>query len=170
MKKVLICFALLLMAVSVNAQNRFGKGDWFVGVQIPRFDLTSGSHAGSNFKLNINAMGGWFFSNKFAIDVMAGVSHEKSGDKADVNFKSATNFVFGAGVRYYPVGNLFARVGYIGQPSKTVGFTSYIDVKVGYDVFASKRVLFEPTIYYERGFSHGGGNAFGLSLGIGVKL
>lgn len=176
MKKMILMAAVAVMAaVSANAQN-FNKGDWFVGAQSTSLGFMHGfkkDYSGTNF--NLSALGGYFLSDKFAVDATAGFTHTavKIGDKNSAGYlnSNSSNFVFGAGVRYYPIGNLFARVGYNGNGGSGSDVTSYIDAKVGYDFFLNDKVYFEPAAYYEKNLNTGGGeNILGLSLGLGVRF
>lgn len=155
-----------MTAVSVDAQS-FDKGDWFLGAQSTGLDIihrfTDGS-SGTDFDLSFGS--GLFLADKLAIDVMTGIDYVKVKDADGVG---AINF--GAGVRYYPVGNLFARLGYNGQARFHDGkLVSYLDAKVGYDIFLSEKVFFEPAVYYEKRTIKGGENILGLSIGIGVRF
>jgi hypothetical protein len=174
MKKILVCFAMI-MAVSANAQDRFSKGDWIVGMQFNDMDVMFGKNLHTEVALNFNAVGGYFLADKFAVDALVGIGYAQSGDPTSAaRVKAATLFV-GAGVRYYPVANLFARVGYNGkmESSKVI---SFINGKVGYDVFLSEKIFFEPAIYYEKCLnksffrSRGTENILGLSLGFGIRF
>ncbi len=168
MKKVILMAAVAVMAVvSANAQKRFTKGDWIVGAQSSGIDFKNRFNDGSSATdFDLSAVGGYFLLDKLAVDAMAGI------DYAKVKGADGTSaFNFGAGVRYYPVGNLFARVGYNGQSRTNVNLISYVDAKVGYDFFFNDKVFFEPAVYYEKNINKGGGeNILGLSVGIGVKF
>jgi len=172
MKKALVCFILLLSVAGANAQKRFEKGDWFVGAQSTGLDFSSRFHDGGAINFNFAAMGGWFFADRFAVDASAGVFLLK------VRKQEITGAVtYGAGVRYYPVGNLFARIGYNGNAPVPYGdANSYIDAKIGYDLFLSDKVFFEPAVYFEKCIDKPivkgapTENVLGLSIGIGVKF
>jgi hypothetical protein len=80
-------------------------------------------------------------------------------------------------VRYYPASNLFARVGYYGSvPLFSGDERSYFDARIGYDIFLSKKVFFEPALYYQKNLNksfytnRGTENVFGLSLGFAVRF
>lgn len=166
MKKIILVAALTVMGMGANAQE-WSKGDWFLGAQSTSLNLqhrfTDGS-SGTDF--DVNAVGGWFFANKFSVDGMLGFDYAKV---KNTNANHAFNF--GAGIRYYPVGNLFARVGYNGQLNfKTGNLLSYLDAKVGYDIFLSEKVFFEPAVFYEKQLGDAKENILGLSIGIGVKF
>lgn len=170
MKKLFLMAAVAAMtvmtSVSANAQN-FEKGDRFLGAQNTGVVLEHRSYDGwSGTDFDVNAVGGWFFADKFSVDAMLGFDYAKVKN-ADANHA----FNFGAGVRYYPVAGLFARLGYNGQLHfKTGNQFSYLDAKVGYDLFLSETVFFEPAVYYEKQLNRVKENGFGLSLGLGVKF
>lgn len=90
--------------------------------------------------------------------------------KESTRFSKSSSFTFGAGVRYYPVGDLFARIGYSGIVRKEADFSSALGVSVGYDLFLSDKVFFEPALSYSKNLSKLGNHNLGLSLGIGVKF
>jgi len=167
MKKLLLTVAVVAMAaVSAQAQN-FKKGDWYFGAHSTSLVLqhrSTDSWSGTDF--DMNAIGGWFFANKFSVDGMVGFDYAKAKNAAASHFLN-----LGAGVRYYPVGNLFARLGYFGQVSTRADhMLSYLNAKIGYDLFLSEKVFFEPAVYYEKQLGDASENIFGLSLGIGVKF
>lgn len=154
--------AAVALSIGANAQD-FSKGDWMLNASVSELNLDFSSSATS---LNIGANAGYFISNKFAVEAQLGVDYTKLD-----NVDGATNFAFGAGVRYYPVSNLFARARYLGTKLEGVDdLSSSLGVAVGYDWFLSEKVFFEPALEYRRGLGDGGGNNLGLSLGIGVKF
>jgi hypothetical protein len=169
MKKVLVCL-VLFAALNAKAQNNYSKGDWFLGAQSTGVGFERLFHNGSSTKFNVGILGGWFFTSKFAIDAAAGINYFKEG-----NAQGDGTINFGAGIRYYPVNNLFARVGYNGNILWNGDVRSYINAKVGYDIFLSRKVFFEPAIYFEKNISWSGPakstgteNILGLSIGIGI--
>jgi hypothetical protein len=172
MKRILVCFALLT-AAGAGAQGRFDKGDWFLGAQSTGLGLESRFHDGGSIGFNAGALGGWFFAERFAVDAVAGADYLKVRGS-----EGGGTFDFGAGVRYYPAGNLFARLGYNGDvPLSSGGVRSYLDAKAGYDLFLGETVFFEPAVYFEKriGRSLFNGsrwteNVLGVSLGIGVRF
>jgi hypothetical protein len=176
MTKILPLFILLSVAVNSNAQNRFEKGDWMVGAQSSGLDFKSRFNGGVQAKeLNFDAMGGWFFADRFALEVTAGFDYLKARGMST----SDGAVTFGAGVRYYPVGNLFARFGYNGSvPTPSGDLRSYFGLKAGYDIFLARNVFLEPAVYFDKrvffernpGVDAGTENVLGLSLGLGVKF
>lgn len=171
MKKLLICL-VLLVAVSANAQNKFSKGDWFLGAQSTGLGFESRFHDGGSLTLNVGVLGGWFFAPGFAVDAMGGIDYVN-----ERGFQSDGTINFGAGVRYYPVGNLFARLGYNGNVLWSGDVRSYLEAKVGYDIFISGKIFFEPAVYFQKNIDSGSyignrwtENVLGLSIGIGVRF
>ncbi len=176
-KAILLAAAAVIFAVGANAQNSFKKGDWLVGVQGTGLGIEShfnDGHGGSR-QYNAGLFGGWFLSDKLAFDVSAGLSHTAIGSKGAVGSVRSTMFDFGGGVRYYPVGNLFAGVGYHGKTG-TDTWAQYLGAKVGYDIFLSKNIFFEPVVYFEKNMTKNFGNdtgresVLGLSLGFGMRF
>jgi opacity protein-like surface antigen len=167
MKKVFLsAVATVMVMVGASAQD-FARGDFFLGAQSTNLGLnhTFGKGIVANTNFNLNLYGGYFFADMFAVDAMFGVNFVKMKG-ADTN----SGFTFGAGVRYYPVDNLFARLSYRGDTSTGVKLASTVGIELGYDVFLSDDIFFEPTIYYARTLSGTKANGLGLSLGIGVMF
>lgn len=178
MKKAFLSVAIAAMvAVSANAQNVFKKGDWLAGVQGTGLGFESHFNDGSGGSRQYDAgvFGGWFLLDKLAFDVMAGFSHTHIGTTGTPGSIKTSTFDFGGGVRYYPVGNLFARLGYHGKTG-TNRWAQYLGVKVGYDVFLSENVFIEPAVYWEKNMEKnwvidtGRENVLGLSIGIGMRF
>lgn len=167
-KLIFLTAAVVMVAVGANAQD-FSKGDWFLNAQTSSLGLEHSfvdDLSTTTFDLGVG--GGYFLSNKFAIDALVGFDLVKV---KDVDGVSAFNI--GAGVRYYPVSNLFAKVGYKGVNASAGGksaWTSYLGASVGYDFFFNDRVFFEPAVYYQKNLADGGENVLGLSLGLGIKF
>jgi hypothetical protein len=179
MKKMILTAALAVVtvvttAVGAHAQN-FNRGDWFLGAQstgltlATQFEPTTSANPDKITNLDLGAMGGWFFAPRFAVDAMVSFSYRKPGRLDGVSFRSVNNLNFGAGLRYYPVAGLFGRVGYTGATNTLDdALDSAIRVGVGYDLFVSQKVFFEPTVWYAKHFE--GGSNMGLSIGVGVKF
>ena len=167
MKKLLfLTMAAVVVAVSgANAQN-FNKGDWLLNGSFSGLDLNYGFMKDySETNVEIQAAVGHFVVDKVAIDATLGLGIWKAKD-----FDADTTFSFGLGVRYYPTDNLFARVGYNGMSVTDEEYGAALGISVGYDWFLSRNVFFEPAVYYQKTLGEGGGNALGLSLGVGVKF
>ena len=168
-----------MFAVGANAQKSFRKGDWLVGAQVSGLGFEShfNDGAGGSRQFNFGATGGLFLMDKLAVDLAAGVDYTKVGGN-----DSDCGVDFGAGIRYYPVGNLFARLGYRGQTGTGQyggDLHSFLGAKVGYDVFLSENVFFEPAVYFEKSLNSsrpfhmrdtGTENILGLSFGFGGKF
>lgn len=165
--------AVLLLAASANAQHSFNKGDWFLGVGSTNLGLNRsfGKNTVSRTNFNLHGYGGYFFADKFAVDALLGASLARIGEKGQEGYASSTNVIFGAGVRYYPVRNLFARLGFRGETNTDLYALS---VDAGYDFFITDKIYFEPSVYYSKNLRKnwmgGRENGVGLSLGFGVKF
>jgi opacity protein-like surface antigen len=170
MKKIMILVfsgAFSMMAFGVNAQN-FEKGNWFMNANASQLNLSVSKSPLEGYSLvsfNINAGTGYFLTDKFAVEAGLGLNYSKFED-SDAN----SSLGFNAGVRYYPVDNLFARFGYSGSVKKDADMSSSLQVKVGYDWFLSDKVFFEPAVFYTNSLDKYGSQNFGLSLGAGVKF
>jgi opacity protein-like surface antigen len=173
MKKVILLSAALVMialaaATNANAQG-FRKGDWFLSGQVSNLNMSYAVRSIdslSSVQLNVAAHGGYFVSDKLAVDATLGVEYSKLERN-----RASSSFTFGAGVRYYPVGNLFAGIGYAGvKRNYSNHLDSYLMATVGYDLFLSEKVFFEPAVIYSNNLTKNPIHAFGLSLGVGVKF
>ncbi|MDR2911674.1 MAG: hypothetical protein LBV38_00005 [Alistipes sp.] len=179
MKKVILLsvglvFIALAAATNANAQG-FRKGDWVVNANVSGLEFNRLSQNDnprqpdeklSVTDFDVTAQAGYFIFDKLAVNAVVSFNYEKWSYLDD----STSSFGFGAGVRYYPVGNLFAGVDYIGQTSGDSDFGSHGKVSVGYDWFLADNVFFEPAVFYSKKFAKNGSENFGLSLGLGVKF
>lgn len=171
MKKIILIAALAVAAASASAQN-WNKGDWFTGAQVDGLSVNHTSYKGAsetNFGLAANA--GYFFTNRLALDLTAGFNHTNA-KAGDVKVKGTVG-TFGAGLRVYPVGNLFARVGYDASFAKGTNPSNYVGLTVGYDLFVSEKVFVTPAVYYKKGLKNNdtlASNNFGLQMGFGVRF
>jgi opacity protein-like surface antigen len=165
MKKVFLSAVATVMVMVGAAAQDFARGDIFLGARSTGMGLnhTFGKGTVANTNFNLNLYGGYFFADMLAVDAMFGVDFTKLKGAA-----TNTGFAFGAGVRYYPVDNLFARLSYRGDTATGVKLASTVSIEVGYDVFLSDDIFFEPAIYYARTLSGTKTNGLGLSLGFGV--
>ncbi len=174
MKKIILLAIVAVMGVGVANAQDWNKGDWFTGAQVDGLGLSHkffDDDSETTFSIDVNA--GYFISNRFAVDAALGFGLESWKYEGMDESESTNAFTFGVGVRYYPVGNLFARVGFEGQSIKDVdGLNSYVGVTVGYDLFVSEKVFFTPAIYYKKGLNSDldESNNIGLSVGIGVRF
>jgi opacity protein-like surface antigen len=165
MKKIILMAAVAVMtAVSASAQD-FSKKDWFLDANLSSFGLAHAFQDGeSATALSLNVGGGYFLSDKFALEAGLGTAI----------VEDANAFSFGLGARYYPYKNLFASLGYSGMKVEDFDIESNLALTVGYDLFISDKVFFEPAVFYQKNInkkSDGGGlNTIGLSVGIGVKF
>jgi opacity protein-like surface antigen len=168
-KGILLVMATVLVAMGANAQN-FGKGDRFLGARSTGlgFSHAFGNNVPSDTNINLDGYGGWFLSDKFAVDALLGFNINKVSD-----LNSSASYNLGVGVRYYPVGNLFARVGYnaLIRNNDDTGLISDATATVGYDLFLNDNIYFEPAVFYQKNIANDGGkNTLGLSLGLGIKF
>lgn len=160
MKKLATLCAVLLMAVSANAQ--FEKGKVYCGASLSGLNL---SYNGSNdLNLGVQGQAGYFFADNLM--ALAQVSYQHTG-------KEGVKDYIGAGVqgRYYIIQNGL----YLGVGAKLAHTGSYNDVlpgvEVGYAFFLSKTVTVEPALYYDQSFKdHSDYSTIGLRIGVGVYL
>ncbi len=166
MKKLLfMSLAAVAVAASASGQN-FEKGDWMLKADVSNLQLSHAFNDGfSATSFRVGADVGYFLANRFAVDASLGLDYSKME-----GMDTSSDFSFGAGVRYYPVGNLFARAGYNGSVSRGSDVTSFLGATIGYDLFLSEKVFFEPAIVYAKHLAEGGSNSLGLSLGFGFRF
>jgi len=167
MKKLMMTFATLLLAMSVNAQQYqyvsdtpFTEGKMYASAGFSGLDLNYNST--SKWNLGISGKVGYFLLD----DVMAlgecqwGIHQEVPND-----------FSIGAGMRYYIRQNGI----YLGAGANYKHSDGYDDfmpnVNVGYAFFISRTVTIEPELYYNmstKSFKDYSG--FGLRIGFGIYL
>jgi opacity protein-like surface antigen len=167
MKKLFLMTVASVMAVVGAGAQDFDRGDWFVGAQSTGLGLNHsfGKNILSNTTFNLNGYGGWFWADGFAVDALLGLDVAKAK-----GLSGTTNFVFGAGVRYYPWNNLYARLGYRGTTVTGGALTSTVGIDIGYDFFLTDDVFFEPAAYYVKNLSGLRPNGLGLSMGLGMRF
>lgn len=164
MKTILFVIAVVSMAWGAHAQERFSKGDVFLGGRLTGLDMRYSTVEGeSAFNFSLQAGGGYFVSNKFAIDGTLGVAYEDASE--------STLFVFGMGLRYYPTDKFYVRAGYELDKISHIDPLSYVHFEAGYDFFVSENVFLEPSVYFSQGLSEWDeSSTIGLSFGIGVRF
>ncbi|MDR1371850.1 MAG: porin family protein [Dysgonamonadaceae bacterium] len=164
--KIFVLVAALTMAVSASAQ--FSKGDVILSGQLSGLNFERSSFdEWSSVEFGLQASGGYFITDKFAVVGALGFASEKVDD-AD----ATSAFVFGIAPRYYVIPNLYGEVGYQALKATDVDLRNYIGVEVGYDYFINDKVFFEPAVYFRKGITKDVDETsnFGLSIGIGVKF
>jgi hypothetical protein len=173
MKKLVLVLAAAFVATGAFAQ--FNRGDKFLNARTTGLNFSSlGGGAGvgtTRFDLGVN--GGYFLTHRLAADVTLGFDYLKvKGDK-----EPGTSFTFGVGARYYFWNTLYGRLGFGGNTveewdlltgKKSTAFESALNLSVGYDLFLSEMVYFEPALYYNTSLGKVKANTFGLQLGLGV--
>ncbi len=166
MKKIILMVAVSVMvAVGANAQNGFDKGDWTLGASLTDmgFNHSFGKGTLSNTHFDLGVYGGHFFTDKLAVNARLGFDVLKVK-----GLDASADFTFGVAARYYPLCNLFASAGYIGTATGG-SLASNVSIEVGYDLFLSEKVYFEPIVYYSTRLDTKV-SGVGLSLGVGVKF
>jgi hypothetical protein len=153
-RAILMAVVAVMTAVGASAQN-FNKGDWFVGAQSTGLTLqTRFNSDNTTTDFNLGAVGGRFLSDKFAVDGVLSFNINKVSD-----LESSSSYNLSVGVRYYPVWNLFARVGYNALIRNTddTGLISDVNASMGYDMFLNDRIYFEPAVFYQRNIANNNG-------------
>lgn len=163
MKKLMLSFVAILMAMSVNAQylndseTPFGQGKFYVAGSLSNLNLNYSK--ASDWSLGLSAKGGYLFLDNWMV---LGVF-----DYQNISNGSMTSMDLGAGARYY-----FDQVGlYLGLTAKYAHSTGFDDFQpeanVGYAFFLGRHVTLEPELYYEHSFKDTDYSGFGLRLGFG---
>jgi hypothetical protein len=125
----------------------------------------------STTSLELSAGGGYFVLDRLAVSGEIAIGVAKA-----TNVDAATSFGLGLGARYYLFKGLFAGVAAGG--SKVSGYDDiqgFFGGELGYDIFVTDHVFFEPALHVSKdfildGFEMADGITFGLSFGIGIKF
>lgn len=160
MKKLFFAIAMLTMTLAANAQ--FEQGKTFVGASLSGLDM---NYSGAdNFKLNVDAKAGMFFTDNWLGYGIFGYGR---------NGAAKTNhWDLGIGGRYYIVQNGL----FLGLQGKYVYNTPKFNdfrpaVELGYAFFVGREMTIEPSVYYEQSFkNHKEYSSVGFKIGIGLYL
>jgi hypothetical protein len=168
MKKVILVMVVALVSVAtVSAQ--FTKGGKTLSANVTGLDfgITSVKDVDDspiNFGLGIT--GSYFVIDNLAITAGLGFDYYKEGDY------NTNRFNFEIGGRYYVYQGLFAALAYEGAKEKDFDLAGYGRIQLGYDLYITDNVFFEPALYFKKGFGDLTKDItqFGLSIGIGVNF
>lgn len=169
MKKLIMTFAALVMAVSMNAQRYlndpdtpFEQGKMYVAASVTSASLSYTKSTGFNIGIG-GRVGYLFIDNLMGLGEVSFMSLN-DGDESIVEL--------GAGARYY-----FDQVGiYVGAMAK-YAHQKFIDetfddfqpeAHVGYAFFLGRHVTLEPEAYYKHSFKSSDYSGFGLRIGLGI--
>lgn len=164
MKKILISFVALMMAMSMNAQKflndsdtPFGQGKFYVAASLSNLNLNYSKATEWSFGLAAKA-GYMFLDNWMVLGVL---------DYTNLSSGTAVSTDLGAGARYY-----FDRIGlYLGVIAKYAHAKNFDDFEpeanVGYTFFLNRHCTIEPELFYEHSFKDNDYSGFGLRLGFG---
>ena len=163
MKKLMMTFAALMMAASMNAQylndsgTPFEQDKMYVAASMSAASLSYSKS--SDFNIGISGRVGYFF-----IDNLMGLG--------DVSFLSQNNGDYKSfGARYY-----FDKVGiFLGAMAKYAHQTALgskvndfqPEIQAGYAFFLGRHVTIEPELYYKHSFKDSDYSSFGLRIGAG---
>ena len=182
MKKFLIFSVIAMFVATVSAQNEQGSTLLFGQTTNFNFAYSSGNGL-KQASLQFGADCGYFVVKNLAITAGLGYKFQRqsyegysydygSGYYYGNSYYNHTEslLAFTAGLRYYFVKQLFAGVSMM-IATDFDKFVTYGGLEVGYDIYISQKVFFEPSINLLKGFSDiDKSAAFGFSFGIGVKL
>lgn len=159
MKKIIVSFCLLCVAIAAHAQ--FEQGKWIINPGITGLSFSHSSNEKTQFGLN--AQVGAFVVDNAAILVTLG------GDWAD----EMDVYQVGAGGRYYINScGVFFGAGmklkhWSPDHSGSVTNTAVYG-EVGYAFFLSRTVTIEPSAYYDLSFKGSDWSKFGVKVGFGL--
>lgn len=157
MKKILS--TLLLAVVSLGAFAQFEKGTMYANASLSGFGLSYSKQPG--FCMNINAAGGYFIADGWALGGLIGWDHRDS----------ANEFNLGMGARYYLRNNGFFFSGGLKYGLNSAGGDTevihnvYLTPEAGYCFFLNDHVSLEPSIYVDMCLNH-----FKDYTKVGLKL
>ncbi len=169
MKKLIMTFAALVMAVNMNAQRYlndpdtpFEQGKMYVAASVTSASLSYTKSTGFNIGIG-GRVGYLFIDNLMGLGEVSFMSLN-DGDESIVEL--------GAGARYY-----FDQVGiYVGAMAQ-YAHQKFIDetfddfqpeAHVGYAFFLGRHVTLEPEAYYKHSFKSSDYSGFGLRIGLGI--
>ena len=159
MRKMFFVLAALLISIAANAQ--FEKGKFYGGASLSNLNLNY-SDAGK-LRLDVNALGGYFFEDNAMAYVSAGI--DTNHDYTDLSVT--------IGGRYYIVQNgiyLGANVG-VKQVDSQRHNDFKAGIEIGYAFFINRYITIEPQIFYDQSFkSHKDYSKVGFRLGLGFYL
>ncbi len=137
MKKVFL--ALLLAAVSLGASAQFEKGTKYVSASVSDFGLSYSK--AEDFRLGLNVLGGYFFSDGWMGIAQLGWDHSSG----------TNNFNAGVAARYYMVRNgIYGGLGFKYQHiGPVVQNNVYLSPEVGYCFYLNRHVSIEPAVYVD---------------------
>lgn len=171
MKKVVLFFAVVIAAVSANAQT--GKGTWMLGGSA---GFSSGKYSGgsSTTNVNISPNAGYFFADNFAAGALLSFASMSNGG-------TQTNFGIAPFARYYflPLGEhakLFGQAafgfGSEKSPNTSSQSSTMWEIKAGPAFFLNENIALETTLYYnsDKVKSTPAYNTFGLSVGFQIHF
>ncbi|GEM_PF-1738049 len=167
-KVVLLVIVMVLGGVAANAQQ-FTKGTKTLSANVTGLDfgVTKIKDVDDSLiNFGIMAKGSYFVIDNLAITAGLGFDYEKFGDE------KTNSFAFTVGGKYYIVNGLYGGLAYEGLKQKDVDMASFGKIEVGYDIYISENVFFEPAVYFKKGFGDTAKDIsqFGLSVGIGVNF
>jgi len=160
MKKII--FTLLFAVISLGTFAQFEKRTMYVNASLTGFGLSYSKQPG--FCMNIEAAGGYFFADNWAVKGLIGWDH----------VDAANTFDMGAGVRYYLHNNgLFFGTGIKYGLTSAGGDTDvlhnvFLPLEAGYCFFLNDHVSLEPSFFVDMCFNHfKESTKFGLKLSFG---
>lgn len=164
MKKLMMFFVALMMAMNANAQylndteKVFSEGKFYVGLSASSASLSYSKN--SDWSLGLSATAGYLFLDDWMVLGKLDYQNYSNG--------TAVTTSLGAGVRYY-----FEQNGiYLAAVAKYAHAKCYDDfvpeLNVGYAFFLGRHVTVEPELYYAHSFKDNDYSGFGARIGFGL--
>jgi hypothetical protein len=149
MKKLILMMCLLTVTLAAHAQ--FEKGKWILNPSVSGIGLNYDSQ-GSSTSFGLQANGGFFLIDNFAVMAHVGATWQPGAD----------NYNVGVGGRYYfNQTGIYAGAGVNADHNSDTRFA--LALEAGYAFFLSKTVTLEPAVYW----NVGDGSRLGVKLGFG---
>lgn len=160
MKKIVLCFVLMIATITAKAQFQQGKG--YLGASLTGLNMSYNGENGLSWGLSAKA--GTLFADNWMLLGEVGYDHKGKNNGSD-------QFSAAAGFRYYIIQNGL----FLGANCKYVhADNSYNDfmptAEVGYAFFINRSVTIEPSVYYQHSFKDSDYSTVGLKVGIGIYL
>jgi len=168
MKKVFLMLAVIMLCFSA-ANAQFTKGTKMFSGNLTGLGLGFTKIKDvDNTQISFSLMGkgSYFLIDNLALTAGLGFDYLKLGDN------NTNAFALEIGGRYYLVKGLYAALAYEGLGGKDSDWGSFGKIDIGYDIFISEKVFFEPAAYFRKGFGDAAEDIsqFGLSVGVGIKF
>lgn len=163
MKKIFI--ALLIATFSLGASAQFEQGTTYFNASLSGFGLSYSKIPG--FCMNIEAAGGYFIADNWALKGLIGWNHEGDANEFNLGFGARyylkeNGLFFGGGLKY-------GLVSLSVEGAETqVNHNVYLPLEAGYCFYLNDHVSIEPSVFVDMCLNHFKDyTKFGLKLSFG---